>query len=280
MKDFDDIKSNITFVQLIKESKQIEKELRDVMKRPTLKELKNLQEKNRKFKRKIKQKQDEINHLEYKEIKDRTETLDSLIKETLVEELNNIEEVESEPKDLTEKESEDDDWLENNYKIIPLYEKFKIKSQKVNIIINTDALTNIITKILLEKLNIKIEKSSNKIFTLANRKDIIALEKVKLNFKIQKKKLLIKLQVIESKEEKILIGMKWLKKVKVEINLENDTVKIIKWKTLIIIPISCKRTRKGYKNPATHLINLLFDKPQKKIKKKKIVINKELSKEK
>ncbi len=56
IKDLDDIKSNITFAQLIKESKRIEKELRDAMKRPTLKELKNLQEKNRKFKRKIRQK--------------------------------------------------------------------------------------------------------------------------------------------------------------------------------------------------------------------------------
>jgi len=54
--------------------------------------------------------------------------------------------------------------------------------------------------------------------------------------------------------------MKWLKKVKVEINLENDTVKIIKWKTLITIPISYKKTRKRYENPATHLVNLLFDK--------------------
>ncbi len=53
IKDLDDIKPNITFAQLIKESRQIEKELRDTMKRPTFKELKNLQEKNRKFKRKI-----------------------------------------------------------------------------------------------------------------------------------------------------------------------------------------------------------------------------------
>ncbi len=72
--------------------------------------------------------------------------------------------------------------------------------------------------------------------------------------------------------------MKWLKKVKAEINLKNDTVKIIKWKTLIIILISCKKIRKRYKNPATHLVNLLFEKPQKKIKKKEIVINKELTK--
>ena len=148
------------------------------MKRPTLKELKNLQEKNRKFKRKIRQKQDEVNLLEYKEIKDRTETINSLIEETLKEELNNIEEVEPESEDSTKIESEeDDDWLENNYEITPLYEKFKIKSQEVDVIIDTGALTNIITKTLLDKLNIKIEKSSNKIFTLTNKKDIIALGK-------------------------------------------------------------------------------------------------------
>ncbi len=39
-------------------------------------------------------------------------------------------------------------------------------------------------KTLLEKLNIKIEESSNKNFILANRKDIIVLGKVKLNFEI------------------------------------------------------------------------------------------------
>src|SRR6266498_2851517 len=114
IKDLDDIKSNITFVQLIKESKRIEKELRDVMKRPTLKELKNFQEKNR---------------------------------------------------------------------------KFKNKSQEIDVIIDTGVSTNIITKTLLDKLNIKIEESSNKIFTSANGKDIIALGKVKLNFEIQEKKL-------------------------------------------------------------------------------------------
>ena len=72
--------------------------------------------------------------------------------------------------------------------------------------------------------------------------------------------------------------MKWLKKVKAEINLENNTIKIIKRKTLITIPISCKRIKKRYENPATHLINLLFDKPQKKIKKEEIIINNELTK--
>ena len=74
--------------------------------------------------------------------------------------------------------------------------------------------------------------------------------------------------------------MKWLKRMKAEINLENDIVKLIKRKTLIEIPISCKRTRKRHENPATHLINFLFDKPQKKIKKEEIVIGKELTKEK
>src|SRR6266498_6101520 len=73
--------------------------------------------------------------------------------------------------------------------------------------------------------------------------------------------------------------MKWLKRIKAEINLENNIVKIIRRKTPIEIPISCKRTRKRHKNPATYLINLLFDKPQKKIKKEEIVIEKDLTKE-
>ena len=108
-----------------------------------------------------------------------------IIEEILTKELKNIEEVESETEDSTEIEFEkDNDWLKNNYEITPLYGKFKIKSQKVNIIIDTKVSTNIITKTLLDKLNIKIEESSNKIFTLANEKDIIALEKIKLNFEI------------------------------------------------------------------------------------------------
>ncbi len=49
--------------------------------------------------------------------------------------------------------------------------------------------------------------------------------------------------------------------MKAEINLKNDMVKIIKWKTPITIPISCKRIKKDYENPATYLINLLFNKP-------------------
>ena len=73
--------------------------------------------------------------------------------------------------------------------------------------------------------------------------------------------------------------MKWLKKVKAEINLENDIIKINRRKTQIKIPISCKRTKKRYENPATHMVNLLFDKPQKKIKKKEIILNNKLSKE-
>ena len=123
--------------------------------------------------------------LEYKEIKDMNETINSLIEETLNEELNNIEEVESKSEDSTEVESEeDDDWLENSYEITSLYRKFKIKNQEVNVIIDTGASTNIITKTLLDKLNTLIEEPSNKIFTSANEKDIIALGKVKLNFEI------------------------------------------------------------------------------------------------
>jgi len=46
--------------------------------------------------------------LNYKEIKNRTEIINSIIEKSLTKKLNNIEEIESESKDLTEKESEKD----------------------------------------------------------------------------------------------------------------------------------------------------------------------------
>ncbi len=70
-----------------------------------------------------------------------------MIKKTLIEKLNNIEEVKSKSEGLTKvKFKEDDDWLRNNYEIILLYRRFKIKNQEVNVIIDTKILTNIITK--------------------------------------------------------------------------------------------------------------------------------------
>ena len=42
--------------------------------------------------------------------------------------------------------------------------------------------------------------------------------------KIKKKEIILNNEL--SKEEKVLIGMKWLKKVKAGINLENDIIKI------------------------------------------------------
>src|SRR6266542_2636371 len=46
-----------------------------------------------------------------------------------------------------------------------------------------------------------------------------------------------------------------------------------------VILISCKRTKKRYENPATHMVNLLIDKSQKKIKKEETILNDNLTKE-
>ncbi len=65
--------------------------------------------------------------MNYKEIKNRTEIINSIIEKSLTKKLNNIEEIESESKDLTEKESEkDNNWLRNNYEITLLYGVFPI----------------------------------------------------------------------------------------------------------------------------------------------------------
>ena len=77
-----------------------------------------------------------------------------------MEEINNIEENEPKSEVSTEVESEENnDWLNKSYEITLLFRKFKIKDQEINVIINTDASTNIIIKILLDKLSIKIQST-------------------------------------------------------------------------------------------------------------------------
>ncbi|CAG8683739.1 16452_t:CDS:1 [Funneliformis mosseae] len=61
IKDLGEQKANITFKQLIKESKKIEQELKNVIKRPVFQELKNIEKEHRKLKRKIDKEEDIFN---------------------------------------------------------------------------------------------------------------------------------------------------------------------------------------------------------------------------
>ncbi|CAI2193745.1 12879_t:CDS:2 [Funneliformis geosporum] len=134
------------------------------MKKPHLQELKNVEKVNKRFKKKYTENDELLNLEEVYELNKNYEMYKEILTEVISEYITTI----------------------------PLTGTIKINEQKVNVIIDTGASTNIITRKLLEELDIGIQKP----------------------------------KVIESKDKKLLIGMKWLKSVKAEIQIGKQIMKI------------------------------------------------------
>ena len=67
----------------------------------------------------------------------------------------------------------------------------KINEKKIKVIIDTKAAKSIITKRLMEKLDMKIKKPSKMIFRVANGNKMPLLEETEIHMKNKKRKLLI-----------------------------------------------------------------------------------------
>ena len=109
----------------------------------------------------------------------------------------------------------------------PLKSKFKINEKEIQVTIDTRATTSVITDRLREKLKLKIQKPSKEIFRIANGKLITSLGELKIKVEFEGEEVLIKTQVIESREEVLLIGVECLDKLKVKINFEKKFMEII-----------------------------------------------------
>jgi len=81
----------------------------------------------------------------------------------------------------------------------------KIKDKEIKVIIDTGAARNIILKTLKEKLGLKIQSSSKVKFKLADGSRISSLEEIKIKIKIKEIRILIKVHVLESLEEDLLL---------------------------------------------------------------------------
>ncbi|CAI2188589.1 13402_t:CDS:2, partial [Funneliformis geosporum] len=163
LNDLKNSKANITFAQLFKMSNVISQDLKKAMKRPQLQELKNIEKVNKKFKKKF-----------------------------IDNEILNLEEIHELNKEYKMHERKLIEGISESTTTIPLTGIIKINNQKVNAIIDTGASTNIITRELLEELDVEIQKP----------------------------------KVIESKDKKLLIGMRWLKLLQAEINVGTQIMKI------------------------------------------------------
>lgn len=96
----------------------------------------------------------------------------------------------------------------------------KIAGQRIKAVIDTGAASNVISNTLATKLGLEIQESSNIIFKIANGKKVPALGTIKVNIEIQDKNIPIRLQVIDSKVETLLLGTEWFAKEKAKINFE------------------------------------------------------------
>jgi hypothetical protein len=124
--------------------------------------------------------------------------------------------------------------------------ELEINGQIVETIIDSEALVNMISTTLRERLNVPITRPSKFRCKLANGKRVAVLGKVELEIRIDDKVIIpILVNVIESKEEMLLIGNSSLQKMKAIINYKEKTVEIENDKEIIVILIEYQLSEKN-----------------------------------
>jgi hypothetical protein len=96
----------------------------------------------------------------------------------------------------------------------------------VKAILDTGAASNIISNKLMRELGLKIKKTSNIIFKMANGKKVPSLGQTQGKLGIQGIETPVTLQVIDSKEDTLLLGNEWFSQVKAKIDFEKEELKI------------------------------------------------------
>ncbi len=84
----------------------------------------------------------------------------------------------------------------------------KIKDKKIKVIIDIGAARNIISKTLKEKLGLKIQSPSKVKFKFADESKVPSLGKIKIKIKIKEIRIPIRIYILESSEEDLLLGIK------------------------------------------------------------------------
>ena len=97
-----------------------------------------------------------------------------------------------------------------------------VNGKEIKALIDTGAAGNIITNKLRKRLGIKIEKPSKTIFMIANGKKIPSLGETEITIEIEEEiEIPIKVQIIDSVKEDLLLGTEFLKETGGIINFRN-----------------------------------------------------------
>ena len=100
----------------------------------------------------------------------------------------------------------------------------RIDNKKVRAIVDSGAATNIITNALRRQLGLKIENPSNTTFTMANGNRTPSLGKTRVELDIEDEIIPIIAQVIDSKEEDLILGNEFFAKTKGRIDFGTNTL--------------------------------------------------------
>ena len=101
----------------------------------------------------------------------------------------------------------------------------RIKGEIIEIIVDSGAATNIITNKLRRRLGIKINEPSKAIFTLANGKRTTSLGKTEVIVELEENiRIPIKVQVIESQDEDLILGTELFVKMKGKIEFKRKVI--------------------------------------------------------
>ena len=110
--------------------------------------------------------------------------------------------------------------------VIACRSRVKVKNKNIEAIIDSGAATSIITKGLQEELGLKIEKGSKARFTIANGLVVPAIGELMIEIEIEKEKIPMEVQVIDSRKKDLIIGTKFLAEMKGVIDFDTKELRI------------------------------------------------------
>jgi hypothetical protein len=120
--------------------------------------------------------------------------------------------------------------------------ELEVEDQLISAIIDTGAAVSVITDKLRRKLNIPIFGKSKFRCTIANGQKIAALGKANITIRYKDELEIIReIEVIESKEEDLILGNDIWKLFKTKINYEEEIMEVEEEGETIIIPIRYER---------------------------------------
>src|ERR1043165_5419156 len=162
--------------------------------------------------------------------------LKSYIKNTWHQELRNV----------AEETDDEIEYKRKTNKSIAVKTDIKINGIMIRAISDTGAAKSVMSKALMKKLELKIQKSSLLRFKLADGSRVPSLGELETKIVVNRIKISIRVQILESPDDDLLLGVDWFSNVNAKIDFETKTLKIKYRNRKAEVPILIKKENEYY----------------------------------